>query len=102
MDIPTLREGYLKHVAAVKATVPAERLLVFRVTDGWEPLCEFLGVPVPDAPFPFVNDRATIRATLFILEVIMWTWALLLALPVLVCGCCVRRCCCAGTKAKVA
>ena len=34
-----------------------DRLLVWSPTDGWEPLCEFLEVPVPDAPFPHVNDR---------------------------------------------
>ena len=42
----------------VKATVPAERVLVWSPADGWEPLCELLGVPVPDAPFPRVNDSA--------------------------------------------
>lgn len=41
-------------------TVPADRLLVFEVRDGWEPLCEFLDVPVPDEPFPNVNDKAMI------------------------------------------
>lgn len=40
----------------VKATVPADRLLVWAPSHGWEPLCEFIGVPVPDAPFPRVND----------------------------------------------
>jgi hypothetical protein len=40
----------------VKRKVPAERLLVWSAGDGWEPLCEFLGLPVPDAPFPRVND----------------------------------------------
>jgi hypothetical protein len=40
----------------VKATVPGDRLLVWSVRDGWEPLCEFLGVPVPEMPFPHLND----------------------------------------------
>jgi len=44
-----------EYVAEVKATVPAERLLVFSVTEGWEPLCEFLGEPVPDELFPHEN-----------------------------------------------
>ncbi len=44
------------HVAAVKATIPAERLLVFDVKQGWEPLCDFLGVPVPAEPFPRSNS----------------------------------------------
>lgn len=47
------------HNEQVKRTVPPERLLVWRVTDGWEPLCEFLGVAVPDEPLPHANDRAT-------------------------------------------
>jgi hypothetical protein len=49
---------YLAHNHAVRATVPPSRLLVFDVRDGWAPLCEFLEVPVPGAPFPHVNDRA--------------------------------------------
>src|SRR5215204_2897335 len=42
----------------VKSDVPAGRLLVWSVAEGWDPLCEFLEVPVPDAPFPKVNDSA--------------------------------------------
>lgn len=40
----------------VTATVPAERLLAWHPKDGWEPLCEFLEVDVPDEPLPNVND----------------------------------------------
>jgi hypothetical protein len=47
------------HNEAVIATVPAERLLVWRPADGWGPLCEFLQVPVPSEPLPHVNDRET-------------------------------------------
>lgn len=39
-----------------------ERLLVYSPKEGWEPLCEFLGVPVPDGPFPRVNSRDEITA----------------------------------------
>lgn len=42
---------------AVIAEVPPERLLVYRAGDGWEPLCAFLGVPVPPEPYPRVNSR---------------------------------------------
>jgi hypothetical protein len=42
----------------VKSDVPSDRLLVWSVTEGWDPLCEFLEVPVPDEPFPRVNDTA--------------------------------------------
>jgi hypothetical protein len=38
-------------------TIAPERLLVFSPSDGWEPLCAFLGVPVPAEPFPRVNSR---------------------------------------------
>ena len=40
----------------VQRTVPPDRLLVFDVKDGWEPLCRFLGVPIPSAPFPHANS----------------------------------------------
>ncbi|HEV2346261.1 MAG TPA: sulfotransferase [Actinocrinis sp.] len=49
-------KAFLKHNEDVKAYVPADRLLVFQVSEGWEPLCAFLGVPVPETPFPRVND----------------------------------------------
>ena len=48
---------YGRHVAEVRATVPAERLLEFEVAQGWAPLCAFLEVPEPDEPFPRVNDK---------------------------------------------
>jgi len=50
---------FTQHIETVKRTVPAERLLVFEVKQGWEPLCNFLNVPVPqDKPFPYLNERA--------------------------------------------
>lgn len=47
---------YEAHNAAVIREVPPEKLLVFNVADGWEPLCHFLEVPVPDTPFPRINS----------------------------------------------
>lgn len=55
-------ERYQQHIADVQATVPADQLLVFDVREGWEPLCNFLGVPVPDAPFPQTNSRAEFQS----------------------------------------
>jgi hypothetical protein len=46
-----------QRLADVTAAVPPERLLVFDVAEGWEPLCRFLGVPVPDTPFPHRNVK---------------------------------------------
>lgn len=44
------------HVAEVKATISAERLLVYETGSGWGPLCVFLGVPEPDEPYPLTNS----------------------------------------------
>jgi len=65
-DLATMSDAeiiaaYERHNAAVRAAVPADRLLEFDVVQGWEPLCAFLGVDVPDEPFPNVNDRAEFR-----------------------------------------
>jgi hypothetical protein len=51
--------GMEAHNEAVKRSVPSDRLLVWDVTEGWEPLCEFLEVPVPSEPLPHANDRDT-------------------------------------------
>jgi predicted naringenin-chalcone synthase len=60
------REGalarYERHNNEVLANVPAERLLVYEVEQGWGPLCEFLGVAEPDLDFPHLNDRRAFRA----------------------------------------
>lgn len=55
-DRDMLVKLYEQHNAAVRAAIPAERLLEFQVADGWEPLCDFLGKPVPDTPFPRMNS----------------------------------------------
>jgi hypothetical protein len=48
-------EAYEAHNAAVRAGVPAERLIEWQPGDGWEPLCQALQLPVPDEPFPHLN-----------------------------------------------
>src|SRR5208283_3567968 len=54
------KKKYLDHNESVVQQVPPERLLVMDITagDGWEKLCGFLGVPVPDAPFPYLHRTA--------------------------------------------
>jgi hypothetical protein len=47
---------YNRHIEEVKQHVPPERLLVYNVKEGWEPLCAFLGVAVPEKPFPHLNE----------------------------------------------
>lgn len=45
-------------------SIPTDKLLVYEIKNGWKPLCEFLGVPVPDLPFPKLNDRRIFRKKL--------------------------------------
>jgi hypothetical protein len=49
--------AYRRNNEEVRDTIPAERLLVFNVAEGWEPLCHFLEKPVPAAPFPRSHPR---------------------------------------------
>ena len=49
------KRHYLQYNASVKELVPANQLLVFNVKHGWEPLCKFLDLPIPDFPFPHEN-----------------------------------------------
>lgn len=55
---------YNQHIEDVKAVVPSDQLLVFSADQGWKPLCDFFGMPVPETEFPNVNDRAAIKKTL--------------------------------------
>ncbi|TPI70797.1 sulfotransferase family protein [Mesorhizobium sp. B3-1-3] len=55
---------YRDNVEAVLNTVPAERLLVHKLGDGWAPLCAHLGIPVPDEPYPSRNSTQEFRTAL--------------------------------------
>jgi hypothetical protein len=57
-------ETYKRHNAEARRQVPPERLLVYDVKEGWAPLCDFLGVEVPDQPFPHLNDTREMRRRL--------------------------------------
>jgi Sulfotransferase domain len=51
-----LTEAITRYEEQVQRNVPSDRLLLWSVSDGWEPLCRFLEVDVPDTPFPRLND----------------------------------------------
>ena len=53
---------YQDFLAEVQRLVPKERLLVYNVRQGWEPLCAFLGAEIPAHPFPRANDAQTFQA----------------------------------------
>lgn len=52
-------EKFNQYNSDVQQHVPVERLLIYNVKQGWEPLCTFLRLPVPDVPFPHKNDHKT-------------------------------------------
>jgi hypothetical protein len=54
--------AYERHNEAVRSSVPAERLVDWRPSDGWEPICAALGLPVPAKRFPHTNTAAEFRA----------------------------------------
>jgi len=56
-DRAYMTDWFTRRNQEVIDSLPPERLLVFSPKQGWEPLCAFLGVPVPDGPFPRVNSR---------------------------------------------
>ena len=49
--------AYNRHNQKVRDTIASDRLLVLNVAQGWDPLCRFLGVPVPATPFPRLNPK---------------------------------------------
>jgi hypothetical protein len=56
-DKEHLIQRFQEHIEEVRNAIPASRLLIFEVKEGWGPFCEFLGLPKPDGDFPFVNDE---------------------------------------------
>jgi len=52
-----LIDTMIRHNEEVERNVPPERLLVWSAREGWEPLCDFLELPVPEESFPHINDR---------------------------------------------
>ncbi len=56
-DPAILKAAYERHNAEVRKSVPPDRLLDWRASEGWEPLCRALKLPVPDVPFPWANKR---------------------------------------------
>ena len=65
MDEPQhVMDTFAAHNEAVQREVPADRLLVFEAKQGWEPLCAFLDVPVPDQPYPRTNTTEDFQSAM--------------------------------------
>jgi hypothetical protein len=63
-DGAAMIEAFERHNDAVRAKIPTHRLLEWTPSDGWEPICERLGVAVPSEPFPVTNTTDEFRAML--------------------------------------
>lgn len=50
-------EFFEKRSVEIISKIQSERLLVYRVSEGWQPLCRFLGLAIPNQPFPRINSR---------------------------------------------
>lgn len=61
-DKAHMLELFDRHIEAVRDFVPAEKLLIYDVREGWEPLCRFLEIEVPAKPFPRLNQRGGFEA----------------------------------------
>ncbi|XP_039272568.2 uncharacterized protein LOC120346803 [Styela clava] len=60
MNEQLMKMKYRAHNAYVLQNAPRDKFLLFNMKEGWEPLCKFLGVPVPVEPFPHKNAGGTI------------------------------------------
>ncbi|KAI4267829.1 MAG: hypothetical protein L6R38_008074 [Xanthoria sp. 2 TBL-2021] len=58
---------YREHNALVRRITPNEKLLEYKMGSGWEPLCRFLGKPIPDVDFPRVNETAALQEKISII-----------------------------------
>jgi hypothetical protein len=63
-DAEAMMDAFVRHNEQVRAGIPADRLLEWTPTEGWEPICARLGVPVPAEPFPRTNTTNETRALL--------------------------------------
>lgn len=51
------KSTFINHIKEVSENVPKEKLLIYEVADGWEPLCKFLRIDIPQVPFPHLNKN---------------------------------------------
>lgn len=79
------------NIETCKRIIPPERLLVHQAKDGWEPLCAFLGKPIPATPYPRVNETKDMQRAIRRLQLLGYAPWLLLAIVVAVVAAIVLR-----------
>ncbi|KAL9540756.1 hypothetical protein MBANPS3_009502 [Mucor bainieri] len=67
-DEEKVKQIYLDHIEDVKKTVPADRLLIMELGEGWTRLCEFLGKEVPTEPYPSINSAEDFQKLIRVFE----------------------------------
>jgi len=82
------KKRFEAHYAKVRAVVPPGQLLEYRLGDGWGPLCEFVGRPVPETPFPRINEGKSLRRMLRVIMAITLLRALwvIMRFPIMLVG----------------
>jgi len=50
----SLVNAYLDEINAI---IPADKMLIYEISEGWQPLCDFLELRVPEIEFPYKNKR---------------------------------------------
>ncbi|MGH8206523.1 MAG: sulfotransferase family protein [Steroidobacteraceae bacterium] len=61
-DRTSMIAAFERHNQAVIDGLPRDRVLIYQAEQGWDSLCRFLGIPVPEEPFPRANTRADFQA----------------------------------------
>ncbi|KAL9579191.1 MAG: hypothetical protein Q9212_005246 [Teloschistes hypoglaucus] len=77
-------DGYARAYEEARRIVPEELRLEYKLGQGWEPLCKFLGTEIPEKPFPHVNDSAEFAKKTPVMMKMMWISAARANLPYLV------------------
>lgn len=71
---PALLESFDKHNNNVRCTVPNGNLLEFDLGQGWEPLCKFLNMPIPEGEYPHLNSSNDMMQLEYSLYWARWYW----------------------------
>ena len=79
-----LMKSYTDHIDDVKKFCHPDKLLLFNAADGWAPLCSFLGVPIPDEPYPHLSDTKEFLKRAMLVNILGWIITILgLGIPLL-------------------